>query len=42
VDLTLPSARMVFEAAKALTQRSERFLTVTLERRKIALTGDES
>jgi hypothetical protein len=33
---------MVFEAAKALSQRSERFLTVTLERRKIALTGDES
>jgi hypothetical protein len=33
---TLPSARMVFEAAKALPQRSERFLTETIERRKIA------
>jgi hypothetical protein len=42
VDLTLPSARMVFEAAKALSRRSERFLTITIERRKIALTGDES
>jgi hypothetical protein len=53
-DLTLLSARMVFEAAKALSQRSERFLTATIERRKIAwfqrlaggsrsaLTGDES
>jgi hypothetical protein len=27
---------MVFEAAKALPQRSERFLTETIERRKIA------
>jgi hypothetical protein len=35
-DLTPPSARMVFEAAKALPQRSERFLTETIERRKIA------
>jgi hypothetical protein len=35
-DLTLLSARMAFEAAKALSQRSERFLTVTIERRKIA------
>jgi acetoin:2,6-dichlorophenolindophenol oxidoreductase subunit beta len=35
-DLTLPSVRMVFEAAKALPQRSERFLTEAIERRKIA------
>ena len=35
-DLTIPSARMVVEAAKALSRRSERFLTETSERRKIA------
>jgi pyruvate dehydrogenase E1 component beta subunit len=35
-DLMMPSARMVFEAARALCQPSERFLTVARERRKIA------
>ena len=35
-DLTRRSAKIVFEAAKALTRRSERFLTVATERRKIA------
>jgi pyruvate/2-oxoglutarate/acetoin dehydrogenase E1 component len=35
-DLTVPSAKMVFEAAKALSRRSERFLTESIERRKIA------
>jgi hypothetical protein len=35
-DLTPRSAKIVFEAAKALTRRSERFLTVATERRKIA------
>ncbi len=35
-DRTLPSVKMVFEAAKALSGRSERFLTEAIERRKIA------
>jgi hypothetical protein len=35
-DLTLRSANVVFEAAKALSRKPQRFLTEAIERRKIA------